>query len=244
MSVIINDLIYSIGDELEVHGSGVYQIVSIDRERKCVVTEKKSELGITTILTFKYDEDFEFEIGEEVYCPKGVGTIVKFNHNGKYILVNTSFGLHNYLPTDIQKRDPDPLMQLLNDQKESITSLKEFVKDGKVKSRMSLIPQEAIIKVADVFTHGAEKYNEYNFSKGARTTTYIDASLRHINRYLLNENDDQESGLPHLAHAISNLLMLLDNDLIGTTIENRNSHYNVNRIDTINGAQRSNFNRE
>jgi hypothetical protein len=102
---------------------------------------------------------------------------------------------------------------------------KEFIKDGRIKPRLSLIPQLALIETAKVFTYGANKYDEYNFSQGAKNTTYVDASLRHINKYLCNNNIDDESNLYHLAHAISNLMMVLDNDLINKSIENRNKYY-------------------
>ena len=102
---------------------------------------------------------------------------------------------------------------------------KEYVKDGIEKPRLSLIPQHAVVEVAKVFGYGANKYDAYNFSKGAYKTTYTDAAQRHINRYLLNEDIDPESGLSHLAHGICCLMMLLDNDLIETSIEDRNKMY-------------------
>jgi hypothetical protein len=36
------------------------------------------------------------------------------------------------------------------------------------------------------------------------------AAVRHITSYLQGVKSDDESGNPHLAHAISNLLMILD----------------------------------
>lgn len=106
-------------------------------------------------------------------------------------------------------------------------ALKEHSKNGIIKPMFSLVPPNALLEVAKVFTAGAQKYNAYNFSKGENNTTYIDACLRHINQYLLNKDTDDESGLPHLAHAISNLMMVIDNTIIGTNIENRNGAYKV-----------------
>lgn len=117
----------------------------------------------------------------------------------------------------------DSLVKFLDENSEP--AMKELVKDGMIKPKMSLIPQLAQVEVAKVFTYGAEKYAEYNFSKGARNTTYCDAALRHINKYLRGQDLDDESNLNHLAHAISCLMMLLDNDLVGTSIENRNKVY-------------------
>ena len=39
--------------------------------------------------------------------------------------------------------------------------------------------------------------------KEQKIQTYVDASLRHINKYLCNNDIDDESNLLHLAHAIS-----------------------------------------
>ncbi len=102
---------------------------------------------------------------------------------------------------------------------------KEYSKNGITKPRIGLVPPLALTEVAKVFTYGADKYDDYNFSKGAPKTTYIDAALRHINKYNSMTDVDDESNLPHLAHAISCLMMLLDNDLNGTSIEDRNKYY-------------------
>jgi len=119
----------------------------------------------------------------------------------------------------------DSLSKFLDENPPEEKAMKEYSKDGVEKPRLSLIPQNAIVEVANVFSYGAKKYNAYNFSKGANKTTYTDAAQRHINRYLLNEDIDVESNLNHLAHAISCLLMLLDNDIIGCSIDDRNKHY-------------------
>jgi len=106
-------------------------------------------------------------------------------------------------------------------------ALKEHSKDGVTKPQFSLIPQHAILEVAKVFTYGAKKYNAYNYSKGEKNITYTDAAMRHINQYLLGKDNDDETGLSHLAHAVSNLLMIIDNEIIGTNIEGRNGVYKV-----------------
>ena len=108
-------------------------------------------------------------------------------------------------------------------------SLKELVINNKPKTKFSLLPQAAMKEVADVLTMGAEKYDEYNFSKGAKDTTYIDAALRHINTYLMNEDIDLESKKHHLAHAAADILMTLDNILIGKIVDGRNKVYKTNK---------------
>lgn len=104
---------------------------------------------------------------------------------------------------------------------------KEHSKNGIDKPQLSLIPQHALIEVAKVFMYGAKKYDEYNYSKGEKNTVYTDACMRHINQYLLGKDNDDESKLLHLAHAVANLMMVIDNTIIGTNIENRNGAYKV-----------------
>lgn len=104
---------------------------------------------------------------------------------------------------------------------------KEHSKNGIDKPQLSLIPQHALIEVAKVFMYGAKKYDEYNYSKGETNTVYIDACMRHVNQYLLGKDNDDESNLLHLAHAVANLMMVIDNTIIGTNIENRNGAYKV-----------------
>lgn len=66
--------------------------------------------------------------------------------------------------------------------------------------------REAILAVSKVGTFGAEKYDDDNWKlvkDGEKR--YRDAAYRH----LLADGCDEESGLPHLAHAAWNLLALL-----------------------------------
>lgn len=110
-------------------------------------------------------------------------------------------------------------------------ALKEFSKGGVPKTRFSLLPQAALKEVADVLTLGADKYAAYNFSKGAKDTTYIDAAMRHLHAYLMNEDIDPESKKHHLAHAAADILMTLDNIMVGTVIDDRNKIYKLKRDD-------------
>ena len=102
---------------------------------------------------------------------------------------------------------------------------KELVKNNVIKPKFSLIPQLALLEVAKVFTAGESKYGAYNYSKGEDVTTYIDAAFRHINTFLTCEDYDDETKTNHLANAISNLMMTLDNILINKSNDNRNSAY-------------------
>lgn len=96
---------------------------------------------------------------------------------------------------------------------------------GITKPKFSLIPQHSLLEVAKVFTFGEDKYKAYNYSKGEDATVYVDAAMRHINKYLMQEDIDNETKTHHLANAIADLLMTLDNILIGKSNDNRNEHY-------------------
>lgn len=96
---------------------------------------------------------------------------------------------------------------------------------GITKPKFSLIPQHALLEVARVFTFGEDKYKAYNYSKGEDATVYVDAAMRHINKYLMQEDIDDETKTHHLANAVADLLMTLDNILIGKSNDNRNEHY-------------------
>jgi len=82
------------------------------------------------------------------------------------------------------------------------------VKFNSGKYMMHLVPLEALKEVAKVFTYGAKKYTADNWRKGMSFSRYFNAAERHLQAFWLNENIDEESGLPHLAHAICNLMML------------------------------------
>lgn len=64
------------------------------------------------------------------------------------------------------------------------------------------ISQELLDGVVKVREFGARKYSRDNWKKGFTYTRSIAAALRHIYAFLWGENNDKESGLPHLYHAV------------------------------------------
>lgn len=72
---------------------------------------------------------------------------------------------------------------------------------------------------------GALKYGRANFrAVGVRATIYVDACLRHVYKFFEGENSDPDSGLPHLAHALACLAILVDADAAGKLNDDRNVH--------------------
>lgn len=84
-------------------------------------------------------------------------------------------------------------------------------KDDSNKPRYSLLPTGTINQVVQVLEYGAsDKYEVDNWQKipDARRRFY-DAAMRHIDAWWNGEKIDEESKLPHLAHAICCLLFLM-----------------------------------
>lgn len=80
------------------------------------------------------------------------------------------------------------------------------------KLRFDLIPPEITRELAKVLTYGANKYRD-NGWKDVEPSRYIAALFRHLNSHRSGEEVDEESGLNHLSHALTNVAFLLYFDL-------------------------------
>lgn len=80
---------------------------------------------------------------------------------------------------------------------------------GVKSARFDLIPQDALWLVAKVFGKGAEKYAERNWERGLKYTSIAGARDRHNALFAAGQHIDEESGLPHLAHAAWHALVML-----------------------------------
>lgn len=76
------------------------------------------------------------------------------------------------------------------------------------KLRWDLLPYDAVEKIVEIMTYGAKKYAPNNWQK-VKAHRYYAALMRHLVAELKGEDNDQESGLLHLAHAACNILFLL-----------------------------------
>lgn len=88
------------------------------------------------------------------------------------------------------------------------------MKHDETKPRFDLIPPIAELEVAKVLEYGARKYdaNNWRYVENPQAR-YMAAARRHINAWMQNESYDDESGLPHLAHAITSLMFILELEL-------------------------------
>ena len=88
--------------------------------------------------------------------------------------------------------------------------MSEGTKFDNGKKRWDLLPFGSIDAVASVLTFGAGKYGDRNWEDDGLTPQRIEAALgRHYSAHMQGEYDDQESGLPHLAHVACCALMAL-----------------------------------
>jgi len=88
---------------------------------------------------------------------------------------------------------------------------------GKV--RMDLLPADALMTIAAVFTYGVEKYAAWNWALGMEESRLLAAMKRHLAAYEMGEEFDDESGLPHLGHAGFCVMTLIALGLRGTLVK-------------------------
>jgi len=89
------------------------------------------------------------------------------------------------------------------------------MKDVKGKPILSYVPFKALEKIAKVREFGINKYSDDASWKNVNRIDFIDATLRHLHKHMdairYNEGSviDDESGLPHLDHAATSLILAL-----------------------------------
>jgi len=84
------------------------------------------------------------------------------------------------------------------------------LKYDEAKPRTDLISSVAMEEIGKVLAYGAVKYGPNNWRKGIAWGRLIGAVLRHVFAWMRGEDLDPESGLPHLSHALTTLMMLVE----------------------------------
>jgi len=79
------------------------------------------------------------------------------------------------------------------------------------KPKWSLLDMNALEPVVRVMEYGAKKYAPHDWKKGMPHTEIADCLQRHLFAYLNGEDNDPESKLPHMAHVMTNAMMLMYN---------------------------------
>lgn len=81
---------------------------------------------------------------------------------------------------------------------------------GQKPARFDLLPVEPLWKVAEHFGRGASKYEERNWERGYRWSLCFQAMQRHAWLFWQGEDDDPETGTPHLAAVVFHALALME----------------------------------
>lgn len=81
------------------------------------------------------------------------------------------------------------------------------VKDTSNKPKLHLLKPKMLREMARVRAFGILKYqNDVDWMKSDQAD-YLSAALRHIYAYIEGEDSDTESGISHLAHAATSLML-------------------------------------
>lgn len=93
---------------------------------------------------------------------------------------------------------------------------------GSNKIPMHLWPETATVLGALGLLDGALKYGRSNFREiGVRASIYYDAAKRHLNAWFEGEECDPDSKLPHLAHALACIAIIVDAEAAGKLDDDR-----------------------
>lgn len=84
------------------------------------------------------------------------------------------------------------------------------------KPHFSLVPPWALEEVSKVLTAGAQKYDidNWKYVENGRYR-YLNALARHYNAYVKGQTHDEETGLHHMAHLICCAMFILDAEMSG-----------------------------
>jgi predicted HAD superfamily Cof-like phosphohydrolase len=112
---------------------------------------------------------------------------------------------------------PEPKLQAILDGNDAPGSDGQIVpgfapKFDATKVRLDLLPIEPMMQIANVFGFGAKKYfaNSYRQGETVVWSRTYGSILRHMMAFWSGEDKDPESGLDHLAHAGTQLFILME----------------------------------
>ena len=79
------------------------------------------------------------------------------------------------------------------------------------KAPLSTVPMNVVAEIGVGMLEGASKYGRHNYrAVGVRASVYFDAAMRHLIAYWEGEDIDPDSGMHHIAKALTTLVVLRD----------------------------------
>jgi Domain of unknown function (DUF5664) len=162
----------------------------------------------------------EFKAGDIVVCVDGDGFLTKNGNlynvekvlNNGYLHINGGvWNKNKFAPVHAPKSLDNVIYQEDHDQR--IDTAK---KNDSGKPRMDIIHSvRGLDVVGSIFGEGSIEYGgDYQWRKSTNDQHYrmklIGASLRHLHQYCIGNKFDDKSKKQHIAHAVCDLLMVLD----------------------------------
>ena len=93
---------------------------------------------------------------------------------------------------------------------------------GGKKLPLHLIPGSAKAVMALAFLEGALKYGKYNWRiAGVRSSVYLDAMERHLEKFKNGEDSDPTTSVPHLGSIMACCAILIDAAICGKLTDDR-----------------------
>src|ERR1051326_971183 len=93
---------------------------------------------------------------------------------------------------------------------------------GSSKVPLHLWPETATALGCMALLDGMLKYGRSNWrASGVRSSIYYDAQRRHMDKWFEGEDIDSDSGLPHLAHALACIAVVVDAQAAGKLNDDR-----------------------
>jgi len=118
----------------------------------------------------------------------------------------------------------EPIGYTWRDSMKADATLAVGTKKDDGKPRMDLIPPEALMALGEVLGFGAQKYAARNWEKGMAWGRLYGAAMRHLTAWSAGEDEDPESGMPHLWHAMTNLSFLIAFEVRGDGTDDRTTY--------------------
>jgi hypothetical protein len=95
-------------------------------------------------------------------------------------------------------------------------------KYGVKKPPMELVPPSAKIYLAEGFRDGALKYGPYNWRENeVAASIYVGAAQRHLDAWWDGQENAEDSGTHHLAHALACIAIIVDGKETGNLVDDR-----------------------
>ena len=106
---------------------------------------------------------------------------------------------------------PNSDQNMMNDQKRwdtAQTKSEPALRYDAKKSRVDLIDPNFILALGEHYRLGAEKYADRNWEKGMSWSRCYGSALRHMAAFMAGEDNDPETGSPHVIAAAWNMAAL------------------------------------